>query len=119
MPLKPSFTINSKLRLIEVELFSDMTLDEVKSFISEFKEGVTGLSGFSIISNAEKKSFESLEAAKELSVEFRSSLSASSIKKFAIVRPQGDYPSDMFLGEETEVKLFRSRDEAMTWISTD
>ncbi len=109
--------INEKI--IEISLSSNMTLSEVETLLNKLEIAVEKFTAhrYSLLNNAEKKSFSDLSAVKALSIGMREILSKTPPKKVAIFRPQGDYHSDDALNNPERVKIFYDLNEAKRWLA--
>ena len=118
--MKPKIDIDSERSMVTVKLEEDMSFAEVREFLEELKAVVgkfnEGGVPFSMLIDAESKTFEDLNAVRELSQGIRATLEACDIKRFAVYRPQNDYPTDDELAQPDKFKNFMNLEDARTWI---
>ncbi len=103
---------------IEVSLTDQMSLIEVAQFIEDLKEAVDSFSDrpYTLLNNAEHKSFSELNAVKALSVGMRSVLTVNPPSRVAIYRPQNDYQNEESVDQPDRVQIFSDLDEAKHWL---
>ena len=118
--MKPVIDNNKENALISVKLFPEMSREGIKEFSEEFEEIVEGYKtrgvSFAVINDAAQKSFESIDAVRDMSQGLRRILNTELLLRCAVYRPQNDYASD---DEKTDPHKFRSfvdLDEAKRWI---
>ncbi len=105
-------------RTITVTLAEQMSLVEVEQFIDHLTKAVNSCGGkeYSLLNNAEKKSFSELSAVKALSVGMRSVLATTPPERVAIYRPQNDYQNEEYRDRPDQVQIFTDLNEAESWL---
>ena len=118
--MKPRINIDSERSMVTVKLEEDMSLAEVREFLEELKAVVgkfnEGGVPFSMLIDAESKTFEDLNAVRELSQGLRGTLKTCSIKRYAVYRPQNAYLNDDEITQTENIKNFLTLDDARTWL---
>ncbi len=107
-----------KTDVVEVILTENMNLEEVQEFLTNLREVIQNLDGapFNLLNNASEKSFADLGAVKALSVGMREIFATSSVKKVAVVRPQGDYTNEEPQNNPDIFQIFKDYQEAKCWL---
>ena len=118
--MKPTISVDNEHAIVTTRFAPDMTLDEIQEFLTELKTTVDDFGDrgatFSILNDAADKSFENLDAQRELSLELRKILAGANLDRYAIFRPQGDYRSDEEDKHPDRMKTFVTLEEANAWL---
>lgn len=118
--MKPVIYNNKEKAFISVTLCQEMSREGISEFLEEFEEILEGYKtrgvSFSVINDAAQKSFESIDAVRDMSQGLRRILNTELLLRCAVYRPQNDYASDNEKNYPNKFRSFVDLDEAKRWI---